>query len=179
MSFSLDPGIGLQLQGRGMKIQEWDGTQWVDKYVVSAEGNTEVKGTLTVDGTVDMNSDLTVGSVSIGTSNANGYKLYVAGDAAANSFNAVSLRSKKKEIEQLDKNALEIINSVNIVEFKYKEIENDRKHIGFIADDTEKILSGPKQDSFLIADTLAVVVKAIQELKQEIDNLKKGLDYGY
>lgn len=83
-----------------------------------------------------------------------------------------SKRSKKKDISVYERNALDILNATEIVRFTYKSDPEERRHIGFIADDTDSDLSGEDHDSFLPNHVISVCVKAIQELSAEVEQLK-------
>lgn len=90
----------------------------------------------------------------------------------ASTVNTTSQRKKKKNIHDFDKSALDIINNTKIVYYTYKNDLSKTEHIGFIADDTPSELSGVKKDSMVISDTIGVILKAIQELNQKIEELK-------
>jgi len=90
----------------------------------------------------------------------------------ASTVNTTSLRKKKKNIHDFNKSALDIINNTKIVYYTYKDDPSKTEHIGFIADDTPSELSGVKKDSMVISDTIGVILKAIQELNQKIEELK-------
>ena len=93
----------------------------------------------------------------------------------------LSKRSEKHEVVPYTRKAIDIINKTEIVNFKYIKDRLQIPHIGFIAEDTDKDLSGQSQDSFMLNDTVAVLIKAAQELSaqnellaKEIEELKKG-----
>lgn len=86
----------------------------------------------------------------------------------------LSKKSEKKDIRTYQRSALNILNNTKIVRFKYKKDKAQTPHIGFIAEDTDKDLSGKKQDSFMVNDTIAVLIKAVQEMSAEIAKLKGG-----
>lgn len=90
----------------------------------------------------------------------------------ATTLSTTSARKYKKNIKEWKQNALDLIDKVNVVEYKYKsENDSNEKHIGFIADDTDKLLSGEKQDKMRIQDSIGVLIKAVQELKQLYTNI--------
>jgi hypothetical protein len=100
------------------------------------------------------------------------YVALYAGAINGSSFNATSLRVKKTDIEAYEARALDLVDKVQVVSFKFKEDENKVKHIGFIADDTPTELSGPNKDSMSINDCIGVLLKAVQELRSEIRDLR-------
>jgi hypothetical protein len=70
---------------------------------------------------------------------------------------------------------------VDIVNFSYKKNPNDRK-IGIIADDTHEYISGKEHNVMDVNNTVALLIKAVQELIQEnfelkarVTKLEKGL----
>jgi hypothetical protein len=88
------------------------------------------------------------------------------------SYNTSSLRSLKENIQPFNQSALDIIDNVDIVSYNLKADEEKHYRVGFIADDTDPILSGKKQDHMNLNNILSIAVKAIQELKREIIELK-------
>ena len=99
------------------------------------------------------------------------------GEIKCTSVETVSARDKKINIESFNDNALDIINNTNVVTFKYKT-ENDEAmyHVGFIADDTNPILSDKDQRHFRIGDTIGVLIKAVQELSAKNKELEEKLN---
>ena len=98
---------------------------------------------------------------------------FTAGVITANSFNATSKRELKCEIEAFTKNATSLIKEIDVVSFCYKNDEKKSKHVGFIADDTNPIFSGEEQDHMDLANSVGVLLKAIQELETRITKLEK------
>lgn len=84
-----------------------------------------------------------------------------------------SARALKENISPFTKNALEIIKKTDIVNFNYKKDKDKTKKIGFIADDTPEELSGKEHDRMELDHCVAVLIKAVQELSEEIKNLKE------
>jgi hypothetical protein len=124
-----------------------------------------------IKGTTDSTSSstgclITSGGVGIGKS------LTVASAINASSVNTTSKRSTKKNIKPFKKRALDIINKTDIVSFNFKTDALEEYRVGFIADDTNEIIAGSNHDKMDITNTLGVVLKAIQELSEEIEKLK-------
>ena len=91
-----------------------------------------------------------------------------AGLGGAYFFNS-STREAKKEIEPFTKDATEIIKSTEIVTWDFESNEHTHiEHIGFIAEDTPEELATPDHNVMDIANTLGVVLKAIQEIDNRI-----------
>lgn len=86
-----------------------------------------------------------------------------------------SLRKYKKDIEKFDKSALDIVSRVEVVTFRYKTDERNALHIGIIADDSPEEITGVDHDNFDIPSATGLLLKAVQELKAEVDELKKKL----
>lgn len=103
----------------------------------------------------------------------------VAGDLTATGtikaayFDSTSSREKKKDIVKSEINALQIVKDTTVVDFRFKEQTDDYIHTGFIAEDTHERMTGPDGDAMSIADTVGVLIKAIQELNEKIEKLER------
>ena len=86
-----------------------------------------------------------------------------------------SLRKYKKDIDKFDKSALDIVSRIEVVTFRYKTDERNALHIGIIADDSPEEITGVDHDNFDVPSTTGLLLKAVQELKAEVDELKKKL----
>jgi hypothetical protein len=95
------------------------------------------------------------------------------GGISAPSYTATSSRNVKKNIKSFKKSALDIIKRINIVSFKYRKDKDPIPQIGFIAEDTDPLLSGKDQDSMRINTTIGILLKAVQELDEKIEKLKE------
>ena len=102
----------------------------------------------------------------LGDSNKAWYQVVAYG------FNSLSSREKKKDIEDFNKNATDIINGTKVVSFHYKDDEELKPRVGFIAEDTDKLLSTPTQDQFDLNNSVGLLLKAVQELSARIDKLE-------
>jgi hypothetical protein len=73
----------------------------------------------------------------------------------------------------LSLDALQVLHDTNFVSFRYKRPYGDpsQTHIGFIADDTPSILSGPRHDHFEAASLAVVEGEAILQLDQRVQTL--------
>ncbi len=94
---------------------------------------------------------------------------------------------KKKDIETLNINALDIIGKLHPVTFKWKNVIDDGMkgtQMGFIAQELEKVVPAMvvtandsiQSKSVKYAELFPIVVKAIQEQSQIIDSLKAAND---
>lgn len=108
---------------------------------------------------------------SITFTNAGG--ITATGEVSAPSFNATSSRTKKKNIEDCNLNASELLNNVKIVNYVLKDDEEEIPRVGFIAEDTDSLLSTPEHDHMDMGNCIGVLIKANQELLKEISELKK------
>ena len=97
----------------------------------------------------------------------------------AGNFYANSRRSLKSDIHPMNSEfrALDLISKTNWVGFRYKkDPKNQSRRYGFIADDTDAVMAGPKHDHFDVNTVAAVDAQAIKELKSEVDALKIQLN---
>ena len=90
-------------------------------------------------------------------------------------FTNGSSRAIKDNIKAFKASGLDIINSTQICSFNMKDDPEKEYRIGFIADDTDARIAGKNHDIMDLANCIGVMMKAIQELSQEIDELKKRL----
>lgn len=91
---------------------------------------------------------------------------------ASTGFFVDSAREKKTEIYDTCIDAVDLINEVNVVDFKYK-IDPDVPKIGFIAEDTPSILSTPSEKNMDITNCIGVLLKAIQQLDARLRRLEE------
>lgn len=98
------------------------------------------------------------------------------GGLNATYFNATSKRSAKENIIPFTQSALDIIDSTLITSFNFIGDEEKAYRIGFIADDTHEYLSTKTHDQLDINNTLGLLLKAVQELREENRELKFRLD---
>ena len=107
----------------------------------------------------------------------------VSGEVTASSFNATSDLRLKENIKPLE-NSLNKICSLEGVEFKFKNNENKNKMIGFIAQEVEKIVpevvntanDEDKYKSIAYGNITALLVEAIKELRQEVNELRSQIE---
>ncbi len=94
----------------------------------------------------------------------------------AGSVILTSLRALKKNITPFTQSALEIINETEIVSYEYRSDDAATPKVGFIADDTNSLLSGPNHDTMDTGNNIGLLLKAVQELSEENRILKDRLD---
>ena len=105
------------------------------------------------------------GKVGIGTTSPS-TKLDVNGNIKATKFYQTSLRDFKTNIKDYKKGCLDLIGSLNIVEFDYKD--GGGNNIGIIADDSSSEFLSEEKDSVNLYNTLFIQAKAIQELNSKV-----------
>ena len=91
----------------------------------------------------------------------------------AQGFYQLSLLKYKKNVVDFSKSALDILKKVNIVSFEYKN--DDRTHIGFIADNAPNEVTGKNHDCMDTNSCIGLLIKAVQEQQTEIENLRRLL----
>lgn len=91
---------------------------------------------------------------------------------ASGGFYVQSARKYKKDIVRTDIDAVRMINDTEVVNFHYKDDENQYPRIGFIADDTDPLLSTPNQDKMDTTNCIGVLLKAIQQLDARLRRLE-------
>lgn len=99
---------------------------------------------------------------------------YTYGAVGAAYFYGTSTRDVKKDIEPYNVDATAIIRDTEIITYNYDidDPENAKyKKIGFIAEDTNEDMASAEHDKMEIPATLAVAMKAIQELDARINTL--------
>jgi hypothetical protein len=100
--------------------------------------------------------------------------LSVSGSVNAQSFFQNSSRTLKTNIIPFEKSAINLLDNVDVVEFNYlNDLTN--KHIGFIAEDTPTELSTLNQNVMDTNSTIGVLIKAVQELTQKVNELESKL----
>ena len=145
-------------------------------YSTDAVGTVGTQHVMTVDGGNG-------GSVGIGTT-APGYKLDVNGTTACTGNIWTSDMRKKKNIQTIDLNGLDIISKLHPVTFEWIEVLDDGmrgKQMGFIAQEIEKVLPAMvvtendaiQSKAVKYNELLPVFVKAMQEQQQMIEELQR------
>ena len=90
------------------------------------------------------------------------------------SCNVTSSSKKKHNIEPLKISALDMLDEIEIVEFSYNADPTEYRHIGFIAEDTPELLTGPGRDKMALGDCVGFLLQTVKELKEEIRRLKEA-----
>jgi len=101
--------------------------------------------------------------------------LTLSGQVQATSFFQSSLRSLKKDIQPFTASALKIFEKVQVRTFKFKADASGKTNIGFIADEVPDEMATPKRNGVDQASTVALLVKAVQELTEQNKALQEKI----
>lgn len=146
---------------------------YVDKRLLRSAGSgQQLDGTLY---TQSLRPD-TNNTKNIGTETYKYKNGYFAGTVKSGSFDVTSTRKKKKDIEDYKNSGLEIVDSLQIVTFKYKSDKKKRTHIGIIAEDSPMEILATDGKALSLADSVGVLFKAVQELSSKIQDLERKLE---
>ena len=168
----------LQLDIAGIRVDlVYDGATW--EVYTFATPQTSINN----DNSTDTNQYPTMTRLTSGslvTSYVSSTKLYFnpsSGALNATDFNSLSDATLKEEVIDIP-NAMNIIDSIRPVEFKWKD--NNKKSYGVIAQEIEKILPeivSTNQDTNLksvsYVQLIPLLLEAIKELNEEVKSLKK------
>ena len=91
-------------------------------------------------------------------------------------FYVSSSRTVKENIKPTTINGEDMVNSIDVVDFTYKTDEKHNPKIGFIAEDTDPLLSTPEQKTMDFSNCIGVMMKAIQELSAKVKSLTEKLE---
>jgi len=111
------------------------------------------------------------------TGAANGYNtvstIYVSGNNLyATEFYRTSSRLLKHDINEYTGDATYILLNISIKEYNLNI--NNSKGIGFIAEDTDPILSGENKTGHNLGNHLGLLTKGFQELEARVKKLEDG-----
>ena len=104
----------------------------------------------------------------------NGPSIYMdsSGTITATDITIVSSKEAKENIKTSELSALDLINGINIVDYIYKMDPKAIPHIGFIAENTDPLLSTPKKNRMDYTNCIGVLLKAVQELSKKVAALE-------
>jgi hypothetical protein len=121
------------------------------------------------------------GTTEVGRLDGTG-NLEVTGYVQGTSVIQTSLRSLKKDIQPFTASALKVFEKAQVRTFKFKADSTGRTRIGFIADEVPDEMAPPQRNGVDQSNTVALLVKAVQELteqnkalQQEIREIKEQL----
>jgi len=95
------------------------------------------------------------------------------GDLYVPALYTTSSREHKENIKEAKENALDIINSVSVHSYNMKGDETHSLKVGFIAEETNPLLSTPAQNAMDMGNTVGILIKAVQELSYRLRILEK------
>lgn len=102
--------------------------------------------------------------------------IYSNGDVVARNAGTYSKRELKENISKFTYSAVDLINDVEIVNYTYKSDTEHNHKVGFIADDTNELFATKNHDMMDQSNCIGILLKAVQELSQEIKTLKEKVD---
>lgn len=101
-----------------------------------------------------------------------GGNVTVRGTTTATAFYQSSTKDVKTDIQKFVDSALAIIQQLTVKTFKYKDIENDKDHIGLIAEETPDLLLNTDGKSVDTGSLIGLLLKAVQELNERLKRLE-------
>uniref|UniRef100_UPI00262898D8 tail fiber domain-containing protein n=1 Tax=Chitinophaga sp. TaxID=1869181 RepID=UPI00262898D8 len=101
--------------------------------------------------------------------------LTVSGNVTATAFYQTSRRELKTDIQAFDHSALDVFRNAQVRTFRFKA-DRSREHIGFIADELPGEMAAPGTTGVDQGNTVALLVKAVQELEAKNKALEDKLE---
>ncbi|NEP94493.1 MAG: tail fiber domain-containing protein [Okeania sp. SIO2G4] len=99
-------------------------------------------------------------------------RVHVTGNLTANNVQQNSSRQLKENINTLTiEDALETLEGLNPVQFRYKEDHQQETHIGFIAEDVPDLVASRDHKTLSPMDIVAVLTKVVKEQNNTISLL--------
>lgn len=144
-----DRGFMIRPEGSNPGSLGLGGLSSDDVYLLNNDGVVEVKST-------DVPDDGSVNYAAI----------------RASTFQNVSSKTAKAGIRSFDESALQILQKTPIKQYRLIADKNQTKRVGFIAEDTNELIAGPGHNVMDVTNTVGLLIKAVQELSQEIKELK-------
>jgi hypothetical protein len=87
-----------------------------------------------------------------------------------------SSRTVKKDITTYTSSAFDTLNQIEIVSYHYKNDETQADKVGFIAEDSPELVAGINHDKMEMGNCIGLLIKAVQELKKENEELRRLLN---
>lgn len=97
------------------------------------------------------------------------------GNITAPGFYVDSLKKLKENITPTIIEAVNLINSQEIVDFNYINDPNKQHKIGLIADDSDPLFLNIGKEKVDLYNTCGILMKAIQELSAKVEFLEKQI----
>lgn len=92
----------------------------------------------------------------------------------AGTIYSASSRALKEGIRDTRTDALKLIRGTRVVDFRYKA-NPTRDKIGFIAEDTHELLSGPARKDFDVNNAIGLLLRATQQLADQLERAEHQL----
>lgn len=102
--------------------------------------------------------------------------IYSESDIVGMNAGTYSRREYKENITPFKESALDLIDTVDIVNYNYKADKEHNHKIGFIADDTHEYFATKNHDIMDQSNCIGILLRAVQELHEENKLLKARLD---
>ena len=102
--------------------------------------------------------------------------IYSESDIVGLNAGTYSKREYKENITPFSESALDLIDTVEIVNYNYKADKEHNHKVGFIADDTHEYFATKNHDIMDQSNCIGILLKAVQELRAENKALKARLD---
>ena len=95
-----------------------------------------------------------------------------SGTLTATDITITSSRKAKENIQSTHVKGTDIIDSINVVDFTYINDPDKVPHVGFIAEDTDSLLSAPGRNKMDYTNCIGILLKAVQELSARVKELE-------
>ena len=95
-----------------------------------------------------------------------------SGTLTATDITITSSRKAKENIQSTHVKGTDIIDSINVVDFTYINDPDKVPHVGFIAEDTDSLLSTPGRNKMDYTNCIGILLKAVQELSVRVKELE-------
>lgn len=166
--------------GNSQGIRTVAGNKWFassnDSWAVSGASTTESRLELQNNAGTALGSlkALTDGNVGLTGSTSGTWRLrtdasgnaYVTGTITAVSLTQTSRRELKTDIQPFGISALDVVRKAQVRTFRFKA-DTSRLHIGFVADEVPEEMAVPDRSGVNHGNTMALLVKAVQELEEK------------
>jgi hypothetical protein len=87
-----------------------------------------------------------------------------------------SSRALKKDIEIYKESAFDTLDKIDIVSFHFKDDATQADKVGFIAEDSPSLVAGLNHDKMDMNNCIGLLIKAVQELREENKELRNELN---
>jgi hypothetical protein len=102
--------------------------------------------------------------------------IYSKGNVLGLNSGTYSKRELKENITDFTEDAVELINTIKVVNYNYKADADKNHKIGFIADDTHEYFSTVNHNIMDQSNCIGILLAAVQQLSAENKLLKEKLD---